>query len=62
MRTDSSRWSQPFSLAAEGMLHITLRTVADNSRQMIRAEIRNGVAASRFSVVFRACSAHGPHK
>ncbi|KAJ7520829.1 hypothetical protein O6H91_19G024200 [Diphasiastrum complanatum] len=59
---EGHKWSQPFSVENEGVMHVTLWDEFGNSRFTTRVEVRNGVKGSRILVIFRQVSAHGPYR
>jgi vacuolar protein sorting-associated protein 13A/C len=56
------KWSHPFSVDSEGLIHIILRREHDDAQLVIRAEVRNGVKGSRYLVVFRLASRQSPYR
>lgn len=61
---DGYKWSQPFSVDTEGVIHIILHSDQDrdDSDLVIRAEVRNGVKGSRNFVVFRLAARQSPYR
>ncbi|KAH9312827.1 hypothetical protein KI387_027862 [Taxus chinensis] len=59
---DGYKWSRPFSVDNEGILHITLRTEEERNKLYLRAEIRSGTKDSRFLVVFRHASVSSSYR
>jgi hypothetical protein len=56
------KWSHPFSVDSEGLIHIILRREHDDAQLVIRGEVRNGVKGSRYLVVFRLASRQSPYR
>ncbi|XP_059076567.1 uncharacterized protein LOC131042467 isoform X2 [Cryptomeria japonica] len=58
---DGYKWSHPFSIDGEGILHISLRS-EERNQLYLRVEIQNGVKDSRFLVVFRHASVSSSYR
>lgn len=59
---DGYKWSQPFSVNSEGIMHINLKSELDESPLYLRTEVQTATKESRFLVIFRHASVSSPYR
>ncbi|CAH9120434.1 unnamed protein product [Cuscuta epithymum] len=62
IRLDGYQWSAPFSVGAEGVMSICLRSETGSDIMHVRVEVRSGSKDSRYEVVFRPKSFSSPYR
>ncbi|RAL47445.1 hypothetical protein DM860_013410 [Cuscuta australis] len=62
IRLDGYKWSAPFSVGAEGLMCICLRSETGSSLMHVRVEVRSGSKESHYEVVFRPKAFSSPYR
>ncbi|XP_050912165.1 uncharacterized protein LOC127127091 [Lathyrus oleraceus] len=62
LRIDGYKWSTPFRVGYEGIMHISLEKDVGDETMQLRVAVRSGAKRSRFEVVFRLNSLSSPYR